>query len=92
MRLLTLFGLMLIIAGIMLIISSLLKPIVIGGGYSGEVTGCIILFFIPICFSSKSTLAWLPSVFGIVALVIVTVAIIVILLRLLGSTRSFEPT
>ncbi len=34
-----------------------------GGGVSGGYAGCVILFFIPICFSGGSMPSWVPAAF-----------------------------
>mgnify|MGYP000734066832 CR=1 FL=1 len=88
MRLLTILGLMLVIAGILLIIASMMKPIVVGTQEEAQVTGCIIILFIPVCFSGKGTALSLPIIMGIAFFVIALLLIIIMLYKVYKLVSS----
>ncbi len=91
MRPLQLLGVMLIIAGLMLIISSMIKPIVVGGEGEANVTGCVIILFIPICFSGKGVMMYLPLIVGLVAIVIMVALFLFFMYKLLKMTQHYGP-
>ena len=84
-RQLLLIGIMLIIAGIALVIASTLKPIIISttpthlNKSQVEVGGCIVIFFIPICFTGKGLMMpWFAV--GFTVLLIAILALIAYLI------------
>jgi len=76
------FGLMLIIAGALLIAASIIKPLVIGAQEESQVTGCVIILFIPICFSGKGAASFLPLIVGIIAFVIALLLMILMIYKI----------
>jgi len=88
MRLLTILGLMLIIAGVLLITASMIKPIVIGAQEGAQVTGCVIILFIPICFSSKGLASFLPIIVGVAFFIIALLLIVMIMYKIYKSISS----
>ncbi len=83
---LLLLGLMLIISGVILVITALaIKPLILGtqSAYVNEskvnVGGCIIVFFIPICFTGTSVMdSWL-----VIGFTIVTIAVLAFMIYLI---------
>ncbi len=81
MRPLTVLGIMLIIAGIALIIAGSVQPIIVSTGTEnvsskGGFAGCVVIFFVPICFSSSvGGTSWVPVI--LVLFVVVFLALII---------------
>ncbi len=88
MRLLTVLGLMLIIAGILLIVASMIKPIIIGAQEETQVTGCVIILFVPICFSGKGVTSSLPIIMGIALFIIALLLIIIMMYKIYKLVSS----
>ncbi len=95
MRPLTVLGMMLIIAGIVLIIAGTIQPVVISegtkgseGGGRGGFAGCVVIFFVPICFTSSSGGIQWVSILSILFIALFIVMIIIFTYIFLKSLRS----
>ncbi len=94
MRPLTVLGIMLVISGIVLIIAGIIQPIVISEeakrseGGKGEFAGCVVIFFIPICFTGSSTSTQWVSIISILFITVFIAAIIIFTYVILKSLRS----